>query len=239
MASEAPEVTAEPLFLNCWYCPFVHRVNLALSAKNVDIRRTEIDLANKPEWFPKVSPFGKVPVITYQEGGQTQVLYESLVLAQWVEDYYGAKGPSLLPSSATERARMRIIMARCDESVGKFYKLLRSGSKEEAHAAAEDFRKDLTWLNENIDAQGPYILGSEFRLVDAAALPWLLRAHVLEHYRGFKLSEGLPRLAAYLSALSEDPIVKRTIRPPEGKDWKAELLVKFAGMGGTPVNYFA
>jgi hypothetical protein len=34
------------------------------------------------------SPLGKVPAVTYSEGGEQRVLYESLVLVNWVDEYY-------------------------------------------------------------------------------------------------------------------------------------------------------
>lgn len=40
----------------------------------VDFNTVEIDLTNKPEWFTKVSPLGKVPVMTWNEGGTIQTV---------------------------------------------------------------------------------------------------------------------------------------------------------------------
>jgi glutathione S-transferase len=45
--------------------------------------------------------------------GKQQVLYESLALLHWVDDYYGDKGRELLPGSAARRTKARIIMSRC------------------------------------------------------------------------------------------------------------------------------
>ena len=43
-------------------CPYVQRAVIALSEKGVPFERIDIDLANKPDWFLKVSPLGKTPV---------------------------------------------------------------------------------------------------------------------------------------------------------------------------------
>ena len=43
----------------------------------VKIDKVDIDLSNKPSWFLEVSPHGKVPVITFKEGGKNQARYSS------------------------------------------------------------------------------------------------------------------------------------------------------------------
>ncbi len=45
-------------------CPYVQRAVIALNEKGAAFERVDIDLANKPDWFLKISPLGKVPVLT-------------------------------------------------------------------------------------------------------------------------------------------------------------------------------
>jgi len=44
-------------------CPYVQRAVIALSEKGVVFERVDIDLANKPDRFLKISPLGKTPVL--------------------------------------------------------------------------------------------------------------------------------------------------------------------------------
>lgn len=44
-------------------CPFVQRAAIALNEKGVPIKRIDVDLANKPDWFLAMSPTGEVPVL--------------------------------------------------------------------------------------------------------------------------------------------------------------------------------
>ena len=46
-------------------CPFAQRSRMVLLEKGIDFVFTEIDLNDKPDWFLKVSPYGKVPVIRH------------------------------------------------------------------------------------------------------------------------------------------------------------------------------
>ena len=45
-------------------CPYVQRAVIALTEKGVPFERIDIDLANKPDWFLKISPLGKMPVLS-------------------------------------------------------------------------------------------------------------------------------------------------------------------------------
>lgn len=238
-AEGAPVITEKPTFLTSWLCPYVQRVWIAMNYKQIERERVEIDLQNKPPWFLQVSPFGKVPVITYKEGEQTQVLYESIILCEWAEDYV-KMGPSLLPEGAAQRANARIIMSRYDSKVvSNFYKLMMSKSREDAHAAAKEIHAELAFLEGQIHPEGPYFLGPSFSLVDCVLAPWLLRAHLLKHYRGFDLLETFPKLSAYTRALEQHPAVKESIHPPEGVDWHQGMVEVYAKYGGNPVDYFS
>jgi len=63
-------------------CPYVQRAVIALKEKGVDYERIDIDLANKPDWFLKISPLGKVPVLKVGD----EVIFESAVIAEFLED---------------------------------------------------------------------------------------------------------------------------------------------------------
>ena len=59
-------------------CPYVQRAAIALLEKDVPFERRNIDLANRPDWFLKLSPLGKVPVLVIDHD---VVLFESTVIA--------------------------------------------------------------------------------------------------------------------------------------------------------------
>ena len=44
-------------------CPYVQRAVIALTEKGIPFERVDIDLADKPDWFLKISPLGKMPVL--------------------------------------------------------------------------------------------------------------------------------------------------------------------------------
>jgi glutathione S-transferase len=44
-------------------CPYVQRAVIALNEKQLDFKITDVDLKNKPDWFLKLSPLGRMPVL--------------------------------------------------------------------------------------------------------------------------------------------------------------------------------
>src|SRR3569832_2481807 len=56
-------MTASLKLISHKLCPYVQRAVIALNEKGVAFERIDIDLANKPDWFLKLSPLSKVPVL--------------------------------------------------------------------------------------------------------------------------------------------------------------------------------
>lgn len=67
--------------------------------------------------------------------------------------------------------------------VPAFYKLLRSATKEEAAETSAILVKEVEFLQNNISPTGPYLMGAELTLVDAAVIPFFIRLCVIKHYR--------------------------------------------------------
>ena len=44
-------------------CPYVQRAVIALQELGFEYKRIDIDLDNPPEWFKRLSPLGKVPLL--------------------------------------------------------------------------------------------------------------------------------------------------------------------------------
>ena len=71
-----------------------------MRAKDVEFEVTFINLLEKPDWFLKISPHGKVPVLKI--GGD--VLFESNAIAEFLDE---TVSPRLHPEDPIERARNR------------------------------------------------------------------------------------------------------------------------------------
>src|SRR5579864_6125758 len=63
-------------------CPYVQRAVIALTEKGVPFERIDVDLANKPDWFLKLSPLGKTPVLVVDD----TPIFESAVILEYLEE---------------------------------------------------------------------------------------------------------------------------------------------------------
>ncbi len=66
------------------FSPYCHRVEMVLIEKNIPYEKVEVDLANKPDWFLKDSPLGKVPLLYVGD----KVLFESLAICEYLEEAF-------------------------------------------------------------------------------------------------------------------------------------------------------
>src|SRR4029077_6657632 len=81
-------------------CPYVQRAVIALSEKGVPFERIDIDLANKPDWFLKISPLGKTPVLVVGD----KAIFESAVILEYLEE---TQARTLHPVDPLDRAEHR------------------------------------------------------------------------------------------------------------------------------------
>ncbi|MDU6138825.1 glutathione S-transferase family protein, partial [Bradyrhizobium sp.] len=89
-------------------CPYVQRAVIALKEKGVAFERIDIDLANKPDWFLKLSPLGKVPVLVVRSAESEVALFESNVICEYIEETQA--GARLHPADPLTRAQHRAWM---------------------------------------------------------------------------------------------------------------------------------
>ena len=73
---------------------------IVLRAKDIEFEVTYINLAQKPDWFLKIAPHGKVPVLLVGD----KPLFESNAIAEFLEE---TLSPALHPQDPIKRARTR------------------------------------------------------------------------------------------------------------------------------------
>ncbi len=184
-------------------CPFVHRARLVLAHKELDHEYVAIDLRNKPDWYDRVLPSGKVPLL---EDGDLR-LWESLVICDYLEDAYPT--PQLLPAEAGPRALVRLWRERMGEKlIPAFYGLLKARDSEGRQRQEEQLLLALDELEQEAFQDGDWLLGKELSLADIALFPWAERWGVLEHYRGLGWPKDRPKLARWKELMEELPAVR-------------------------------
>lgn len=185
-------------------CPYVQRAAIALAEKGVPFERLDIDLSNKPDWFLKLSPLGKVPVLVVtQEDGSEEVLFESQVIAEYLDETIA---PRLHPADPLERARHRAWIEFASATLADLYGFYtgdREAYREKLKALDAKFRR-----LEEVLGDGPYFAGADFSLVDAAFAPVFRYFEVFDSIVDHGLLAGRPELRAWREALRGRDSVK-------------------------------
>jgi len=145
-------------------CPFVQRAVIALEEQGFSYQCINIDLNNKPDWFNKLSPLGKVPVLVIND---EVVLFESAVIAEYVNDSGNGK---LLPKLAIDKAKARSWIEFASAMLSNIGQLYCATDKALFMAAQTQFNAKLSHLEKNLPEAG-YFNGEKFSLVDAAFAP--------------------------------------------------------------------
>jgi glutathione S-transferase len=190
-------------------CPYVQRAAILLAEKGVEFERINIDLANKPDWFLKLSPLGKVPVLVVEQDGREAVLFESAVIAEYLEEILE---PKLHPADPLEKARHRAWIEFASATLGDIYGFY-TATGEEAFAAKRDaIAAKFARLEEQL-GEGPFWAGGRFSIVDAAFAPAFRYFELFDELTEHGLFEGKPKLRAWRKALLARPSVQGAVAP--------------------------
>lgn len=207
-------------FITTWNCPYAQRTWIVLNEKGVNYEAVHVDLQDKPEWFFKYNENGRVPTIVWQAAHEkTQgfgSVYESLVVNEYLEETHPS--PPMLPQDPYGRAQARLLIDQYGQKVAPhFGKLMFAKDEDTVKAATEGLNQGLKWLEQRIHPEGPFILGPDFSLVDAAIVPFIMRLETLKVLRGYELPppEEFPRLARWTAAAASRKSVMDTIQPPD------------------------
>ncbi|PDT73499.1 glutathione S-transferase family protein [Bradyrhizobium sp. C9] len=192
-------------------CPYVQRAVIALHEKGVPFERIDIDLANKPDWFLKISPLGKVPVLVVTgDDGKEVALFESNVICEYIEETQG--GAKLHPQDALTRAEHRAWMEFGSAILGDLWGL------ETATDAAifENKRQAVTAKFARVEAAlgaGPFFAGEKFSLVDAVFAPVFRYFDLFDQLTDLAVFTHTPKLRAWRSALAQRPSARSAVSP--------------------------
>lgn len=192
-------------------CPYVQRAAIALREKAVPFERVVIDLADKPAWFVKISPLGKVPLLRVPRADDAEsVLFESNVICEYIEETQ--PGPRLHPEDPLLRAEHRAWMEFGSSILADLwgYETTRDAGvfEQKRQALVEKFARVETQLGE-----GPFFAGKHFSLVDAVFAPVFRYFELFDDLHDSRVFERTPKVSAWRQALRERPSVRDAVVP--------------------------
>ena len=199
MSNPKPELVSFKL------CPFVQRAVILLKEKNVDYDITYIDLTNKPDWFLKISPFGKVPVLKVGD----DVIFESAVICEYLGE---TNPPTLHPEDAVQRAKNRAWI----EFGSSLFMLNYQMSMAETEEVFKEKQEAMSNALSRLEAQfgdGPYFNGDKFTILDACLAPFFQRMFLIENEKAIGTFDNVPKMKAWGERLMQLETVKTSVVP--------------------------
>lgn len=188
-------------------CPFVQRSQVMLREKGVEFEVEYVDLSNKPDWFLELSPTGKVPTLEVTtDDGERVVLFESLVINEYLEE--ATSGRPMFPPDPLARARARAWIEFSTALLQDCFALTAAEDEAALAPVLARVRDKLDRLEQEL-GDGPFFLGKEMSLVDAAFVPALQRLKFADElYPEMALfGEGRPRVTRWWRAIAARPSV--------------------------------
>ena len=192
-------------------CPYVQRAVIALHEKGVPFERIDIDLANKPDWFLKISPLGKVPVLVVTgDDGKEVALFESNVICEYIEETQG--GAKLHPADALKRAEHRAWMEFGSAILGDLWGLETTTDPATFEAKRQALVAKFARVEAALGA-GPFFAGEAFSLVDAVFAPVFRYFDLFDELTEHGIFRDVPKVRAWRGELAKRPSVRTAVDP--------------------------
>lgn len=191
-------------------CPYVQRAVITLTEKDAPHERTYVELSDKPDWFKALSPLGKVPLLAVGDQENREVLFESAVICDYLDE---AIPPRLHPEHPLERAQHRGWIEFASATLNDIWGLY-SAPDEAAFARKRgELATRFGWVERTLSADGPYFAGARFSLVDAAWGPVFRYFDVFDAITDLGVFAEAPSVRKWRAALARRPSVRDAVAP--------------------------
>jgi len=184
-------------------CPYVQRAVIALTEKGTPFERIDIDLANKPEWFLKLSPLGKTPVLLVGE----VAIFESAVILEYLEE---TQPKPLHPADPLMRAEHRAWIEFGSAVLSDIAGFYAAPDEATFKAKTAQLEQRFSRLEARIAAES-WFDGAEFSLVDAVFGPVFRYFDVFDEIADFGILADKPKVARWRRNLAARPSVRTAV----------------------------
>jgi len=181
-------------------CPFVERTNILLNEKKLFCERIYVDIRNKPEWFLKLSPLGKVPVLSVND----TLIFESTVINEYLDEI---SPPSLHPASPIQKAYNRSWIEWGGSLIFDAYNMTLAADESSFNNQRIIVHKKLTTLEKQLQ-KSPFFNGTAFSLIDIAYAPLFRRFDSLIRQFSIDILENYPKLTKWSNHILARPSVQ-------------------------------
>ena len=192
-------------------CPYAQRSRMMLVEKNIDCKMVEIDLKNRPNWFSKLAPLGKVPLLRHNG----HVIYESRIINEYLEEVFPL--PKLLPNNNIKRAITRFWVEYCDSYFMPALRKLNVKNRNKDYvkncvslAKVFNFIEDEAFSK---NSTGPFLMGASVTLADIQFMPFIERFSCYEELWGVKVPSNCDQFNNWVSVMKTRDSYRMTCKP--------------------------
>ena len=183
--------------------PYVQRAVITSLEKNIPHDRTYIDLANKPDWFLKISPLGKVPLLKVEN----EVLFESAVICEYLDEI---TPNSLHSSDPLIKAKHRSWIEYGSSILGAIAGFYSAPNEETFELKRQELINKFQWIEPQL-SDNTYFADNDFSLVDATFAPIFRYFDVFDAIADFGVFTDTPKVTKWRLALQARPSVQQAV----------------------------
>lgn len=183
-------------------CPYVQKAIITLKYKGADFDVEYIDLKNKPDWFVKISPMGKVPVLILE---QNEIIFESSVINELLDEIVGEK---TLSNDPIKRAKERAWIAYADYLFSDMYAFINSPDTE---VHGNKLIDKLEKVSDVISDTG-FFKDTGFSIIDSSYAPCLFRMMKFQFFHESPRLMKMKKIRRWIENLLEQECVINSVR---------------------------
>lgn len=187
-------------------CPFVQRAVIVLKEKGIPFNRIDIDLNNKPDWFLKLSPLGKVPVLVVDD---ETVVFESAVITEYLDELSGG---DLLSEDVLIKAKQRSWIEFASSLIWDIASLYSALDEKAFNQVRKDIEQKFKTLELNLSNE-EYFGGSDLSLVDVSFGPALRYFKVFQSITEIDFFKGYQKVSSWQERLLQRQSVSKAVQP--------------------------
>ena len=196
-------------------CPYVQRSVITLQEKGIQYKRSDIDLANKPNWFEKLSPLGKVPLLLVDA---SHAIFESAVICEFLDE---VTERSLHPLDSVEKAHHRAWIELGSALLNNIARLYNAKDKASFQIIHAEIQGKFQLIEKQILGK-PFFAGEKFHLIDAAFGPIFRYFDLFDTFTELHTFAHLAKCQLWRNALRQRQSVQQAV-----SDDYPDLLIQF------------
>ncbi len=203
------------------FSPYSHKVEMALIEKNIPYEKEVVDLTNRPEWFVKDAPLGKVPFIYVDD----KIIFESSVICEYLEESFPEK--PLHSKDLVTKAQERAWMEFSNGLLASIFGVMVTQNQKGFDNKKMELINKINILEKALSKQNSTFFGSEeFMLVDITMASVLKPLFFINNKFNLDLLKDCHRTSAYVGKLVTQELLQKVLPQNYSDVFKAFLIKK-------------